>query len=90
MAQLMSNKIFILSEKEIKSLVQLDLNIIAEIEKAFMALAKGDVDMPPILSMEMKDQRGEVDVKTAYIKNFDGFAVKISPGFFNNPSHRAS
>jgi hypothetical protein len=25
--------------------------------------------MPPILSMEMKDQRGEVDVKTAYIKN---------------------
>ncbi|MDC1133179.1 hypothetical protein OAS72_01310 [Candidatus Pelagibacter sp.] len=82
----MSNKIFILSEKEIKSLVHLDLNIIAEIEKAFVALAKGDVEMPPILSMEMKDQRGEVDVKTAYIKNFDGFAVKISPGFFNNPS----
>jgi ornithine cyclodeaminase len=86
MVQLMSNKIFILSEKEIKSLVQLDLNIIAEIEKAFVALAKGEVEMPPILSMEMKDQRGEVDVKTAYIKNFDGFAVKISPGFFNNPS----
>ncbi|MDC0859893.1 cyclodeaminase [Candidatus Pelagibacter sp.] len=82
----MSNKIFILSEKEIKSLVHLDLNIIAEIEKAFVALAKGEVEMPPILSMEMKDQRGEVDVKTAYIKNFDGFAVKISPGFFNNPS----
>jgi hypothetical protein len=36
----MSNKIFILSEKEIKSLVHLDLNIIAEIEKAFVALAK--------------------------------------------------
>ena len=86
MVQLMSNKIFILSEKEIKSLVKLDLNIIDEIEKAFIALAKGEVEMPPILSMEMKDQRGEVDVKTAYIKNFDGFAVKISPGFFNNPS----
>ena len=86
MVQLMSNKIFILSEKEIKSLIKLDLNIIDEIEKAFVALAKGEVEMPPILSMEMKDQRGEVDVKTAYIKNFDGFAVKISPGFFNNPS----
>src|SRR5210317_1348439 len=86
MARFMSNKIFILSEKEIKSLVKLDLNIITEIEKAFVALAKEEVEMPPILSMEMKDQRGEVDVKTAYIKNFDGFAVKISPGFFNNPS----
>ena len=65
MAQFMSNKIFILSEKEIKSLVKLDLNIIDEIKKAFAALAKGDVKMPPILSMEMKDQHGEVDVKTA-------------------------
>ena len=82
----MINKISILSEKQIKSLVKLDLNLIKVIEKAFIALAKGEVEMPPILSMEIKDQRGEVDVKTAYIKNFDGFAIKISPGFFNNPS----
>jgi hypothetical protein len=40
MVQLMSNKIFILSEKEIKSLVKLDLNIIAEIEKAFCSPCK--------------------------------------------------
>lgn len=82
----MINKISILSEKQIKSLVKLDLSLIKVIEKAFIALTKGEVEMPPILSMEIKDQRGEVDVKTAYIKNFDGFAIKISPGFFNNPS----
>ena len=44
----MSNKIFILSEKEIKSLIHLDLNLVTEIEKAFVALAKGEVEMPPI------------------------------------------
>ena len=41
--------------------------------------------MPPILSMELADANGEVDVKTAYIPGFDGFAIKISPGFFDNP-----
>jgi ornithine cyclodeaminase/alanine dehydrogenase-like protein (mu-crystallin family) len=29
-----------------------------------------------------------VDVKTAYIPGFDGFAIKVSPGFFDNPEDR--
>lgn len=41
--------------------------------------------MPPVLSMAIPDSNGEVDVKTAWISGFDGFAIKISPGFFDNP-----
>jgi ectoine utilization protein EutC len=41
--------------------------------------------MPQILSMDIPDAHGEVDVKTAYIPGFDGFAIKVSPGFFDNP-----
>ncbi|MFX4798056.1 hypothetical protein ABTB70_19380, partial [Acinetobacter baumannii] len=41
--------------------------------------------MPPILRLDMPEQRGEVDVKTAYVPGLDGFAIKISPGFFDNP-----
>lgn len=26
-----------------------------------------------------------MDVKTAYVPGFDGFAIKVSPGFFDNP-----
>jgi ornithine cyclodeaminase len=48
-------------------------------------LAGGRVIMPPILSMEIAEAHGEVDVKTAYIPGFDGFAIKVSPGFFDNP-----
>ena len=44
--------------------------------------------MPPILSMEIEDAHGEVDVKTAYLPGFDNFAIKVSPGFFDNPQDR--
>ena len=50
-----------------------------------MALAGGTVIMPPILSMEIPAAHAEVDVKTAYIPGLDGFAIKMSPGFFDNP-----
>jgi ornithine cyclodeaminase len=55
------------------------------VEQAFRALASGKVVMPPILSMDLPDVHGEVDVKTAYIPGFAGFAIKVSPGFFDNP-----
>jgi len=55
------------------------------IEKAFAALAGEGVVMPPILSMALEEANGEVDVKTAYLPGFDGFAIKVSPGFFDNP-----
>jgi ornithine cyclodeaminase len=55
------------------------------IERAFAALSSGDVVMPPILSMNLPAVHGEVDVKTAWIPGFPGFAIKVSPGFFDNP-----
>ena len=39
----------------------------------------------PILSLDLHEANGEVDVKTAYVPGFDGFAIKVSPGFFDNP-----
>jgi ornithine cyclodeaminase len=41
--------------------------------------------MPPILRLDIPEYRGEVDVKTAYVPGIEGFAIKISPGFFDNP-----
>ncbi|WP_299756544.1 ectoine utilization protein EutC [uncultured Boseongicola sp.] len=78
-------KIRILTEAELRKAVPLDLDTIQCIEDGFRALAGGNVAMPPILSMAIKDFNGEVDVKTAYVPGLDSFAVKISPGFFDNP-----
>jgi ornithine cyclodeaminase len=63
----------------------LDLNAVERVETAFSALAAGVVTMPPILRLDIPEFRGEVDVKTAYVPGLDGFVIKISPGFFDNP-----
>jgi ornithine cyclodeaminase len=81
----MSRNVRVLTEADLRRTVPLDLAAVEVVERAFAALASGKVVMPPILSMEIADANGEVDVKTAYIPGFDGFAIKVSPGFFDNP-----
>ena len=81
----MPNEVLVVTEAELRKAVALDLTAIAVVERAFAALASGKVVMPPILSMAIPEAHGEVDVKTAYIPGFEGFAIKVSPGFFDNP-----
>ena len=76
----------ILTESELRSLVQLDLDAIECVENAFHALATKSVVMPPIMRLDIIENNGEIDVKTAYIPGVDSLAIKISPGFFDNPS----
>ncbi|OYX42777.1 MAG: cyclodeaminase [Rhodobacterales bacterium 32-67-9] len=77
--------IFVLNEAQLRGCVTLNLAAVEVVEDAFRALASGKVVMPPILSMDLPAVHGEVDVKTAWIPGFDGFAIKVSPGFFDNP-----
>lgn len=81
----MPHDVTVLTEAELRRIVHLDRAAIEVVERAFAALASGRVVMPPILSMAIPDANGEVDVKTAYIPDFEGFAIKVSPGFFDNP-----
>ncbi|MFN3526011.1 MAG: ornithine cyclodeaminase family protein, partial [Paracoccus sp. (in: a-proteobacteria)] len=76
----------ILTEPDLRGRVPLDLTAIDVIEAGFARLAGGGVTMPPVLSMHLPEVNGEVDIKTAYVPGFQGFAVKISPGFFDNPA----
>ena len=78
-------RLTILTEAELRNLVPLDLEAVDCVENAFRALATLPVAMPPILRLDIPEHRGEVDVKTAYVPGVDGFAIKISPGFFDNP-----
>jgi ornithine cyclodeaminase len=77
--------ILVMTEAELRKSVKLDLDAVLVVENAFRLLAAGKVIMPPILSMEIPQEHGEVDVKTAYIPGLEGFAIKVSPGFFDNP-----
>ena len=75
----------ILTEAELRSQIQLDLDAIECVEEAFHALATKSVIMPPIMRLDIIENNGEIDVKTAYIPGVDSLAIKISPGFFDNP-----
>lgn len=78
-------EIRLLTEADLRAQVRLDGDAVACVEDAFAALATEDVVMPPILRLDIEDHNGEVDVKTAYVPGLDSFAIKISPGFFDNP-----
>ena len=80
----MKKPILVLNENDIRSCVSLDEVALDEVTKGFTALAKGHVTLPPILRIDVEENHGEVDVKTAYIQGLDSFAIKIASGFFEN------
>jgi ornithine cyclodeaminase len=78
-------EITLLSERDLRACIGLDDSSVNAIEQAFGLLATAAVAMPPILRLDIPEHNGEVDVKTAYLPGLARFAIKVSPGFFDNP-----
>ncbi|MGM8211460.1 cyclodeaminase [Virgibacillus sp. W0430] len=74
----------IFTEEEIRKHVTINREAIEVVEGAFTDLETKAVEMPPIIHVNIPENNGEVDVKTAYIPGHDMFALKVSSGFFNN------
>jgi len=79
------SEISLLSEADCRACITLDTQSIKAVEQAFYLLATAKVAMPPILRLDVPEHNGEVDVKTAYLPGLEQFAIKVSPGFFDNP-----
>jgi ornithine cyclodeaminase len=79
------SEVTLLSESDLRSFIALDAASVDAIEHAFRLLATAAVAMPPILRLDIPEHNGEVDVKTAYLPGLERFAIKVSPGFFDNP-----
>lgn len=80
----MPHEIRIITETELRANLTLDRALVDVIEDCFRALHAGGVVMPPILSLDLSEVHGEVDVKTAWLPGLDSFAIKASTGFFDN------
>ncbi|TAA73088.1 cyclodeaminase [Planococcus salinarum] len=74
----------IFSENDLKTNVTLNETAIQVVEDGFAKLVKNEVVMPPVMRIDVHDRKGEVDVKSAYIKGEAMFAIKVSSGFFDN------
>ncbi|MDM5337249.1 cyclodeaminase [Fictibacillus enclensis] len=75
---------YIFTEQELRQHISLNHEALSVVEDGFSSLAEKKAVMPPIMRVDVHDHNGEVDVKTAYIKGKDKFAIKVSSGFFNN------
>jgi ornithine cyclodeaminase len=53
-------------------------------ERAFKAIARGRVTVPPPLGAHFEDVNGEVHVKGAYLHGSPVFVFKIATGFYGN------
>lgn len=78
-------KVKILREAEIRSCAGMDHEAMAAVAEGFTRLSQGKVSLPPIMRVDIEENHGEVDVKTAYIQGFDQFAIKVASGFLDNP-----
>ncbi len=81
----METAVTILNADEIKQAVTLNAEAVNAVEKGFASLSAGKVSMPPVIRVDLVANRGEVDIKTAYIEGLDSFAIKVASGFFGNP-----
>lgn len=74
----------VLTEAELRLVVGIDQAALAVVESAFRWLEDGRVDMPPIMHIAA-GERGDVDVKSAFVAGLPRFAIKIASGFYGNP-----
>lgn len=78
--------VLILTEADLRACVRLDLAMVDAMAEAFARLSAGEVRMPPVLRLDVPEHNGEIDVKTAFVPGIDSIAMKMSPGFFDNPT----
>lgn len=76
--------ISILTETDIRACVTMDLDALHAVEEGFVRLARGEATVPPAMGIDVPEHHGEVHVKSAYVRGFDSFAVKIASGFYGN------
>jgi ectoine utilization protein EutC len=77
-------EITVLTENDLRRCIRMDEDALDAISEGFSQLAGGNVTVPPIMRVDITENHGEVDVKTAYIAGMDSFAIKIASGFHDN------
>lgn len=76
----------VLIESDLREAVGFGLEELDAIEAVYPLITSGVGSMPPIMRIDVPERNGEIDIKSAYLPGYSGIAVKVSAGFFDNPS----
>ncbi|MFF7065674.1 ornithine cyclodeaminase family protein [Pseudomonas sp. NPDC008258] len=68
-------------------IARLDLELaVKRLEEGFIAFSAGKAQVPPVQAFAFTEANGDCCVKSAYLEGSDTFTVKVSTGFYDNPS----
>ncbi len=82
----MNRSLTVLTERHLRSLVGIGSDEFDAVAGVYPLISDGSAVMPPIMRVDVVDNNGEIDIKSAYLPGYPGIAVKVSAGFFDNPS----
>ena len=76
-------KTLLLRKEEVRSLLKIEA-VIASVEEGYKAYSAGKTIQPQIVSIELPEQNGEMDIKAGYSRNTGMISVKCASGFYDN------
>ncbi|MFX0108178.1 MAG: ornithine cyclodeaminase family protein [Candidatus Hodarchaeota archaeon] len=77
------SEVLILAQDIVKSCLPMKRTIQA-VREAYVAFAKGRVQMPPVMHLDVEEYNGEVDIKSGYIQDLGLIGTKIASGYYDN------
>ena len=75
----------VVTEADLRDTVGLGLEELEAIEAVYPLVSSGAGSMPAIMRIDVPENNGEIDIKSAFLPGYSGIAVKVSSGFFDNP-----
>ncbi|MFZ0012503.1 MAG: cyclodeaminase [Acidimicrobiia bacterium] len=76
----------VLVEADLRETVGMGEAELEAISAVYPLISSGTASMPPIMRVDVPEHNGEIDIKSAYLPGYAGIAVKVSTGFFDNPT----
>ncbi len=76
-------KTLLLKKGDVRQLLRME-DVIAAVEEGYKAYCSGQVIQPGIVSVELPEQNGEMDIKAGYSKSKGMITVKCASGFYDN------
>lgn len=77
-------KTSLLSKSDVKSLLTMK-DALESVRQSYMAYNQNKVTQPPIMSIDIPDHNGEVDIKASYSRKDEVICIKAAVGFWDNP-----
>ncbi len=77
-------QVVLLNESDVRGLIG-PAQALSACREAFTKLARGEVEQPAVIGMDLTEARGEVHIKGGYLHGAPFFSAKAATGFYRNP-----